>query len=389
MPNSLPTARLDAATLRRRAILSCIIGSYGDRYGRKSALVLTVTMMATATGPTGLVPSYATIGLAAPALLVLCRLLQGFSTGGEWGGAASFMVEYAPAGRRAFFGSLQQVSTGLGQLCSITAAFVLNATLSQADVTSWGWRVPFLIGFALAPVGYWLRTRVAETPVFENVVTQGRLEQTPLRVAFSNYLGPIAQAFGITIIWTVASYMFFTFLPTYATSQLHMLASTAFASALIAAIVHVLLLPCFGTLADRIGRKPLMLTCAAGFLVLAYPLFSYLVTERNFHAMLTVQLCGAVLYAMINSCASAGTVRDVPDADPLHRAFRRLQRGGHDLRRICAVHCDLPDKSNRRTHRADLLRHGLCFRELAGHPSCARPHQRAIDVRKMAKDQKV
>lgn len=312
MPDSLPTARLDAATLRRRAILSCIIGSYGDRYGRKSALVLTVTMMATATGPTGLVPSYATIGLAAPALLVLCRLLQGFSTGGEWGGAASFMVEYAPAGRRAFFGSLQQVSTGLGQLCSITAAFVLNATLSQADVTSWGWRVPFLIGFALAPVGYWLRTRVAETPVFENVVTQGRLEQTPLRVAFSNYLGPIAQAFGITIIWTVASYMFFTFLPTYATSQLHMLASTAFASALIAAIVHVLLLPCFGTLADRIGRKPLMLTCAAGFLVLAYPLFSYLVTERNFHAMLTVQLCGAVLYAMINSCASAGPCEMFP-----------------------------------------------------------------------------
>ena len=220
------------------------------------------------------------------------------------------MVEYAPAGRRAFFGSLQQVSTGLGQLCSITAAFVLNATLSQADVTSWGWRVPFLIGFALAPVGYWLRTRVAETPGSrKRTVTQGRLEATPLRVAFNNYLGPIAQAFGITIIWTVASYMFLTFLPTYATSQLHMLASTAFASALIAAIVHVLLLPCFGTLADRIGRKPLMLTCAAGFPVLAYPLFSYLVTERNFQAMLTVQLCGAGPYAMIKNCASAYCAR--------------------------------------------------------------------------------
>ena len=213
MAHTMTIAALDAAALRRRAILSCIvgnlfelfdfgvygyfaaaighaifptanpinsilssfatygvgflmrpvgamvIGSYGDRYGRKSALVLTVTMMATATGLTGLVPSYATIGLFAPALLVLCRLMQGFSTGGEWGGAASFMVEYAPPGCRAFFGSLQQVSTGLGQLSSITAAFVLNSTLAPADLTSWGWRVlcemfPTQIRYTALSVGY-------------------------------------------------------------------------------------------------------------------------------------------------------------------------------------------------------------------------------------------
>ena len=288
-----------------RPVGAMVIGSYGDRHGRKAALVLTVTMMATATGLTGLVPSYDSIGLAAPALLVFCRLLQGFSTGGEWGGAASFMVEYAPPGRRAFYGSLQQVSTGLGQLCSILAAFVLNSTLDAGQLGTWGWRIPFLIGFALAPVGYWLRTRVAETPVFESNAAQGAIEATPLRTAFTRHFGAIAQIFGLTVIWTVASYMFFTFMATFATSQLHIAGATAFASALIAAVVHVCLLPVFGMLADRIGRKPLMMTCAIGFIVLAYPLFTLLVTERNFAALLTVQLCGAVLYALINSCASA------------------------------------------------------------------------------------
>ena len=123
---------------------------------------MTVTLMATATGLTGLVPSYAAIGIFAPILLVLCRLLQGFSTGGEWGGAASFMVEYAPPGRRGFYGSLQQVSTGFGQLLSITMALTLSSLLDQQTLGDWGWRIPFIVGFLLAPVGYYLRSRVSD-----------------------------------------------------------------------------------------------------------------------------------------------------------------------------------------------------------------------------------
>lgn len=145
-----------------RPIGAMVLGSYGDRHGRKSALALTITLMAVATGFTGLVPSYAAIGLWAPVLLVFCRLLQGFSTGGEWGGATTFLVEHAPAGRRGFYGSLQH-STGLAQILAIGSALLLNAVLSTPDLEAWGWRLPFLLGFVLAPIGYYLRSRVEES----------------------------------------------------------------------------------------------------------------------------------------------------------------------------------------------------------------------------------
>jgi len=176
--------------------------------------------MATATGLTGLVPSYERIGIAAPLLLVLFRLLQGFSTGGEWGGATTFMIEYAPPGRRGLFGSLQQISTGLGQLCSISAAFLLNSWLDQPTLDDWGWRVPFLVGFMLAPVGYYLRSRVSETPAFERNAAADRITRSPLRTAFTTHRGAVATCFGLTIIWTVATFVFLTFMPTFAVQTL-------------------------------------------------------------------------------------------------------------------------------------------------------------------------
>src|SRR5215470_10874212 len=150
-----------------RPVGAIIIGAYGDRRGRKQALVLTVGLMATATALTGLVPSYASIGIAAPILLVLCRLVQGFSTGGEWGGAAAFLVEHAPTGKRGLIGSIHQVSVGLALIAGTLSAALLNSWLDKEAMVAWGWRIAFLIGALLAPVGYYLRTRVAETPVFQ------------------------------------------------------------------------------------------------------------------------------------------------------------------------------------------------------------------------------
>jgi MHS family proline/betaine transporter-like MFS transporter len=288
-----------------RPVGALVIGSYGDRFGRKAALVVTVSLMATATGLTGLVPSYAAIGVFAPVLLVICRLVQGFSTGGEWGGAASFMVEYAPPGRRGFYGSLQQVSTGLGQLLAIGMALTLSSLLDQRALGEWGWRVPFIVGFLLAPVGYYLRSRVSESPVFERSVAHRQTVRAPVRIALTLHRRAVLTAFGVTVIWTAGTFIFLTFMLTFAQQQLGMSASTASAAASLAAMVNVASLPIVGMLSDRFGRKPFLIASAAGFLLLAYPLFLLVVTARSFAALLLAQATGAFLYALINGCASA------------------------------------------------------------------------------------
>ena len=288
-----------------RPVGALVIGSYGDRHGRKAALVVTVTMMATATGLTGLVPTYASIGIFAPILLVLCRLAQGFSTGGEWGGAASFMVEHAPPGRRGFYGSLQQVSTGFGQLLSISMALILSSLLDQQALGEWGWRIPFIVGFLLAPVGYYLRSRVSESPVFARSRARGETLHTPVRVALTEHRGAVLTAFGVTVIWTAGTFVFLTFMLTFAQQQLHMDPQIASAAATLAAMVNVASLPIVGMLSDRFGRKPFLMASAGGFLVLAYPAFLLAVTERTFAALLAAQAIGAFLYALINGSASA------------------------------------------------------------------------------------
>ncbi len=170
-----------------RPLGAVVIGHYGDRYGRKRALVFTIGIMALATGCTGLIPGYATIGVWAPILLLACRLLQGFSTGGEWGGSVAFLVEYAPPARRGLFASIQQCATAVGVLSASLAAGLAHSAFDDATFYAWGWRLPFLLGFILGPIGYYLRTMVAETPAFTRQETEGTVPTTP----FARRLPPI------------------------------------------------------------------------------------------------------------------------------------------------------------------------------------------------------
>src|SRR5277367_425185 len=147
------------AAFLMRPVGAIVLGAYGDRMGRRAALVVTIGLMAAATGFTGLIPSYQSIGVWAPIALVFCRLLQGFSTGGEWGGAAAFLVEYAPPGRRGLIGSYQQAATAIGAIGASLSAAVLSSALSAESFESWGWRLPFILGMLLGPVGFYLRTR--------------------------------------------------------------------------------------------------------------------------------------------------------------------------------------------------------------------------------------
>ena len=281
-----------------RPVGAVVIGALGDLKGRKMALVLTVGLMATATAVTGLIPPYASIGIAAPILLVLCRLVQGFSTGGEWGGAAAFLVEYAPPGKRGFIGSMQQFSVGLGLIMGTLSAYLLNALLDKEAMIAWGWRVPFVLGFLLAPIGFYLRSRVAESPAFDRAVAQHKTASSPVRDSLTLYSRPVAAAFGLSIVGTIGNYVFNIFLPSFASGQLGIPASNAYLSTTMAAVILTILTPLMGALSDRVGRKPILLTSALAYAVLSYPLFLLLTEMRSSQGLMLTQAISAVLLAM-------------------------------------------------------------------------------------------
>jgi MHS family proline/betaine transporter-like MFS transporter len=269
-----------------RPVGAIVIGYYGDRFGRRKALV---GMMACATGITGLIPSYAAIGLWAPILLVICRMFQGFSTGGEWGGAAAFLVEHAPPGRRGLIGSFQQAATAIGAMGATFSAAILSSSLSADSFFAWGWRVPFLIGFVLGPIGYYLRTRVAETPAFQHAVATRTITRVPLMEAIHTHGGMFVAAFGLSIIGCVINYVFLVFLPSFASQTLKIDLSRALWSTAFAGTLYLVLTPVVGHHSDRIGRKPMLFACSLLSLIMAYPLFLFLVSYPSFWGLLVVQ----------------------------------------------------------------------------------------------------
>ena len=281
-----------------RPVGAVVIGAYGDRVGRKAALVLTVGLMAVATGLTGLVPSYAAIGIWAPLLLVLCRLVQGFSTGGEWGGAAAFLVEYAQPGKRGITGSMQQFSVGLGLIFGTLTAALLNGLLSPSAMDGWGWRLPFILGFLLAPIGYYLRSRVAETPAFERAAKAHTVARAPLGETLRLHRWAVTAAFGLSIVGCVGNYVFNIFMPSLAAGTLGLSAGAAYTSTAAAAVVLTALTPVMGAWSDRIGRKPVMMISAVGYLIAAYPLFLLVTSERTTVSLVIAQCISAVLLAM-------------------------------------------------------------------------------------------
>jgi MFS transporter, MHS family, proline/betaine transporter len=281
-----------------RPVGAIVIGAYGDRHGRKKALVITVGLMAAATALTGLIPSYGSIGIAAPLLLLLCRLVQGFSTGGEWGGSATFLVEFSPPGKRGLIGSVQQFSVGLALIAGTLTAAVLNGWLSKEAMVEWGWRVPFLIGFVLAPVGLYLRARVAESPAFSRTVERKQVATNPFVESLTTHRLPVLAAFGLSAIGTVGNYTYNIYLPTYATRTLSIAPGTAYTSAVIAAVVLTVLTPVMGGLSDKLGRKPLLIISALCYGVLSYPAFLWLSGSHSGQSLMIVQSVSAVLLAM-------------------------------------------------------------------------------------------
>ncbi len=200
-----------------RPLGAIVAGHLGDRLGRKRMLVLTLIMMGLATALIGVLPTYAQIGIAAPVLLILLRVLQGFSAGGEWGGAALMSVEHAPKHRRGFFGAYPQIGVPLGMILATATMWVITTTLTEEQFLTWGWRIPFLFSIALIVVGYFIRKTVEESPVFKQLQERKGESATPLKTLFSKHAREVILAALIFIANNAAGYLLIAFFSTYAT----------------------------------------------------------------------------------------------------------------------------------------------------------------------------
>lgn len=249
-------------------------GPLGDRYGRKAVLGVTIVMMAAATVGVGLIPSYASIGLGAPALLVLLRMVQGFSTGGEYGGAAIFMAEYAPDAKRGFYGSFLEVGTLAGFCGGALLMLGFSLLLGDAAMRDWAWRLPFLMAGPLGFVGVYLRSRMEETPLFREVEESGQgISATPLRDLLRCHCRPLLAMSGLVIALNVVNYTLLSYMPTYLERRLGLSTDAALAVPIAGMLFMMVLLPFAGALSDRIGRKPMWLASLIGLMLAVVPLY--------------------------------------------------------------------------------------------------------------------
>lgn len=260
-----------------RPVGAWLFGRLGDRFGRRPVLVLVLLVMALGTALIGVLPTREAIGAAAPWLLTLVRIIQGLSAGGEFGGAVSLMTEHAPAGKRGRYGAWQSFTVALGLLGGAGTAAVLATVLSEDALTSWGWRIPFLLALPLGLVALWVRLKVEETPVFREVSQgQGRSPADDLRPAETTTGMAIILGIARLMGWAAAGYTFLVVMPSY----LQVALGASFRESLVAGVVANLgfaasILPA-GALSDRVGRKPLMLAGALSIAVLALPMLNLL-----------------------------------------------------------------------------------------------------------------
>ncbi|SAK63124.1 general substrate transporter [Caballeronia glebae] len=276
-----------------------IFGPIGDKYGRKSVLTATIILMAFATFCIGLVPDYRTIGIASPILLLLLRLLQGASAGGEASGAAIFVAEYCADKNRTLMTSWIEVGCMSGFCFGALVAAILAYVFSSDQIDAWAWRLPFLLALPLGAIGLYIRYRLDETPAFKAAHGKGGF-----RELFSTHSTALLQSSGIIIVTNVTLFIVVTYIPTYLVSTLKLTASTGFTIALISQGFLIVTIPVLGWVADRIGRKAMMLLGSVGLMVLAVPCFNMLTVENEVTrllALLGLNLCLAALLSCIYS----------------------------------------------------------------------------------------
>jgi MFS transporter, MHS family, proline/betaine transporter len=286
-----------------RPLGAVLIGNFGDRAGRKAALTLTILLMAAGTGIIAFSPTYATIGFGAPLLLLLGRVLQGFSAGGEIGGATAYLLETADPQQRGRVASWLEASMGMANILGALAAFTVTALLSKQEIHAWGWRLPFVFGLLIAPVGLYLRRSLDETAAFQAEAGRRNREcaqpKAPLLRIFRNHGRSLFVGFCVAVLWAVAVYVLMIYLPTYVQrpDTFNFSSQQAFGASVIGNIPFVIGCVWFGAVSDRIGRRRSLFLSAALLLLFVLPLFMWLKAEPTLATLILVQCMVCTLVA--------------------------------------------------------------------------------------------
>ena len=256
-------------------------GPLGDRLGRRQILAITIVLMASATFCVGLVPTYDMIGFWAPVLMIGLRMIQGFSTGGEYGGAATFMAEYAPPRRRGFMGSFLEFGTLAGFSAGALLMLGFSLVLSDDQMGSWGWRIPFLIAAPLGIVGIYLRTKLEDTPVFKELEDQGKEEAnigSEFKDLITRYWSPILKLGGLVVALNVVNYTLLSYMPTYLEQGIGLSTDMSLVVPIIGMLAMMVFVPFAGHLSDRVGRKPMWWVSLIGLFIMVVPMFMLMST---------------------------------------------------------------------------------------------------------------
>ena len=283
-----------------RPIGGVLFAHIGDRIGRKKTLVLTLSLMGGATVTIGLLPTYDMIGMWAPALLILMRIIQGMGIGGEWGGALLLAYEYAPEKRKGFFGSIPQAGVTIGMLMA-TFIVSLMTLFSEDDFLSWGWRIPFLLSSILVLIGLWIRKDIDETPDFQKVKQSGQVAKAPLRDTLKNHWREVLIAAGLKVVETAPFYIFSTFVVSYATTTLTYQKSQALEAVTLGALVATIMIPLMGLLSDKIGRQRMYAVSVFVLGLFIVPWFMLLNTGTTWGIVLATVIAFGVLWAPVTA----------------------------------------------------------------------------------------
>ncbi len=307
----LITVGVYGAAFVMRPLGAIAFGIYADRVGRKPALSLSVLMMALGTALIGVAPNYHTGGWIGPFMLVFSRLLQGFSAGGEMGSASAFLIEFAPPGRRAFYTSWIQSSIAFNIVLGALIGAIATMTLTHEQLYDWGWRIPFLLGIVIGPVGFYIRGHIDESPVLENMSRHER-SSSPFTEVLKEYPMQIFASFALVALWTTCTYVYMHYMPTYVVTELHQPQKLAFISVTVGGTVFMILSPLVGLWSDKVGHRRLLLISSAVIFLTAYPMFNAILKTPTL-ASLTLF---SVLAGIFSACYTGPLLAAVAELFP-------------------------------------------------------------------------
>jgi MHS family proline/betaine transporter-like MFS transporter len=305
-----------------RPLGAMLFGYWGDTLGRRNALAWSIVLMAIPTCLVGLLPTYETVGALAPIALTLCRFLQGLSVGGEFTGSATFLVEHAAASQRGYVGSWAGFSAQIGALLGSGVGALIASNLTEEALHQWGWRIPFVLGGLIAVAGWYVRTRVQESPAFESIRRAGGLASAPVRDVFTSHRLAVAQVIGLVWLHGVAFYLLYVYLTTYLVTVTTVPLATVLSLNTVCMTLLALWIPLMGAWSDRIGQIPLLITGSAGLVLLSYPSFLWL-TSNNLPRMIAAQ----ILLTLLVACYMGPFFAAITDLFPTPQRYSGLSIG--------------------------------------------------------------